>query len=291
MSTEETDAPPHAVAAAKTAVEAGRFDEAIALLEGHLRDHPGNVQGWHRLAGALIGAHRLIEAVGAADRAIDLDPEDEQGHLAAAHRMRAVALLESGRPAEAEQSAARSAELNPTVADTHAALATALLLQNKPGADAAIRVALSLDAECRAARHLEHVVAVVRRTGWLMCAGAVAGSVATLLGALVIFMDGATSVPRVVLAAIVLLVAAILSGLVAGVLSARAGLPGRRPPALLPPARYHFTVLPAAGAVVTAVALTVAGVTGRPVIAVTAAAAVLQLFPAALWRIRASRRA
>src|SRR6266568_1770076 len=59
---------------------------------GGLAEQPDDATGWHRLAGALIGAEEQTRAVEAADRSIAVDPQN-----ATAHRMRAIELGSSWR--------------------------------------------------------------------------------------------------------------------------------------------------------------------------------------------------
>jgi hypothetical protein len=137
---------PAAVTAAKEAVHAGRYDDAIGLLREHLRHHPDDARGWHRLSGALSGADRKREALEAADRATALAPAN-----AVAHRMRALALLFLKRFPEAQQAASRSIELDPTDPEPHVLLGEALRNQRRRSGNDAIRRALTLDPENHAA--------------------------------------------------------------------------------------------------------------------------------------------
>nr|WP_296072678.1 tetratricopeptide repeat protein [uncultured Actinoplanes sp.] len=189
---------PAAVAAAREAVENQRYDEAIGLLREHLRHHPDDPRGWHRLSGALSGADRKREALEAADRATTLAPDD-----AAAHRMRALALLFLKRFPEAQQAASRSIELDPAHPEPHALLGEALRNQRRRSGNDSIRTALALDPENRAALaaarrwnvspRMPGVLAgrlSARTLTWLVCA--VRGSVVpiVLLGLLSLLLLG-----------------------------------------------------------------------------------------------------
>jgi tetratricopeptide (TPR) repeat protein len=138
---------PAAVAAARTAVDAKRYDEAITLLRDHLTSNPDDAQAWHRLSGALSGADRKREALDAADRAATLAPEN-----AVAHRMRALALVFLKRFPEAEHAATRAIELNARDPEAHALLGEALKNQRRARGNDAIRAALALDPGNHAAR-------------------------------------------------------------------------------------------------------------------------------------------
>lgn len=131
---------PAAVAAARHAADAERYDEAITLFRGHLDQNPEDARAWHGLAGALSGADRKREALEAANRATALAPDN-----ADAHRMRAMALVFLKRFPEAEQAANRSIQLNGHDPEAHALLGEALKNQRRNSGNDAIRAALALD--------------------------------------------------------------------------------------------------------------------------------------------------
>jgi Flp pilus assembly protein TadD len=53
---------------------AGRSDEAVAVLQALVEEHPGQLSGWNNLGVALTAAGRLAEALAAFTRALELDP-------------------------------------------------------------------------------------------------------------------------------------------------------------------------------------------------------------------------
>jgi tetratricopeptide (TPR) repeat protein len=154
---------PAAVVAARTAVDAQRYDEAITLLRDHLTTSPDDAQAWHRLSGALSGADRKREALEAADRATTLAPDN-----AVAHRMRALALVFLKRFPEAEHAATRAIELNARDPEAHALLGEALKNQRRASGNDAIRAALALDPANQAARTTaERWGVTAHKPGWL----------------------------------------------------------------------------------------------------------------------------
>ena len=154
---------PAAVAAARTAVDAERYDEAITLLREHLDKNPDDARAWHRLSAALSAADRKREALEAADRAATLAPDD-----AVAHRMRALALVFLKRFPEAERAATRSIELNARDPEAHALLGEALKNQRRARGNDAIRAALAIDPANPAARATAERWGVsAHKPGWL----------------------------------------------------------------------------------------------------------------------------
>jgi hypothetical protein len=131
---------PAAVAAARNAADAERYDDAIALFRDHLDKNPEDARAWHGLARALSGADRKREALDAADRATALAPDN-----ADAHRVRAMALVFLKRFPEAERAANRSIELNGRNPEAHALLGEALKNQRRNSGNDAIRAALAID--------------------------------------------------------------------------------------------------------------------------------------------------
>jgi tetratricopeptide (TPR) repeat protein len=89
----------------------GRFDEAIAAADRAIELNPDSVDAHTCRGNALNGADRFDEATVAAGRAIDLDPDS-----ARAYDVRGTALYSLGRYDEALQAYDRAIELNPDFA-------------------------------------------------------------------------------------------------------------------------------------------------------------------------------
>ncbi|GIE63550.1 tetratricopeptide (TPR) repeat protein [Actinoplanes octamycinicus] len=179
---------PPLIAAAHVAVHEERFTDAIGMLEEFLREHPADVRGWHRLAGARVGLGDFGAALADADRSVALDPES-----APAHRMRGIALLFLNRPAEAEQAATRSLELDPGAADAHALLAETLRLQGRAeDALTAARAALAIaPGHPGALRVIAANPSPIAR--WMPLVVATTLPAALILGVLALMLAGASS--------------------------------------------------------------------------------------------------
>jgi Flp pilus assembly protein TadD len=107
--------------AALRLINAGRPDDAIAVLGGFLAEHPTDVTALGLLSLAHLRARRWADALVAADLAIGLDP----GHLAGWQR-RAIALIELGRMADAEAAAVEYLRLAPDQWHAHYTMARVL---------------------------------------------------------------------------------------------------------------------------------------------------------------------
>jgi Flp pilus assembly protein TadD len=107
--------------AALRLINAGRSDDAITVLGRFLADHPDDVTTLGLLSLAHLRARRWVEALGMADLAIGLEP----GYLPAWQR-RSIALIELGRAAEAQTSAAEYLRLAPDQWHAHYTVARVL---------------------------------------------------------------------------------------------------------------------------------------------------------------------
>jgi tetratricopeptide (TPR) repeat protein len=264
---------PAGVAAARTAVDAHRYDEAITLLRDHLTRDPDDARAWHRLSGALSGADRKREALEAADRATELAPDN-----AVAHRMRALALVFLKRFPEAERAATRSIALNARDPEAHALLGEALKNQRRIRGNEAIRAALALDPANPAARAAAERWGVsARAPGWLtrrlspdrlawfVIAQRAAVPPAVVLGLLFLLLAGGPS--DAVLGgttAVLILVAVLFS------YATRLAVPR-------PPTWQTLAVMAAGGGVVTAAALLAIGAPWKPALPAVGLAIVLEL--------------
>ncbi len=84
----------------------GRAEEAIGHYRAALEDDPGFALAWAALARALASLDRLDEAVEAARRVVELEPEDPLGHTHLS-----ILYQRQGRIAEAEEEKALAARL------------------------------------------------------------------------------------------------------------------------------------------------------------------------------------
>lgn len=76
-------------AAAQMLVHAGRFREAVPLLQDALKRDPNSAFLWTQLAQWLVRADQPVEALAAARKAVQLAPNDVQPHLTLAELLRA----------------------------------------------------------------------------------------------------------------------------------------------------------------------------------------------------------
>jgi len=112
--------------AARSAVEARRFDDAVEMLEKIIQADPGRAEPLCQLAFTFYSAKRFGEALAAADKALRLDV----GH-AHAHDVRGLALMgleESNRAIESFQ---KALEIDPEFTSAHNNLGTALIGQKE----------------------------------------------------------------------------------------------------------------------------------------------------------------
>lgn len=117
----EVSADRAAANAALQLINAGRADDAVAMLGRMLAEQPTDVTALGLLAMAHLRAHRWTEALGAADQAIGLAP----GHVPAWQR-RCIALIELDRMADAEAAAAEYLRLAPDQWHAHYTMARVL---------------------------------------------------------------------------------------------------------------------------------------------------------------------
>lgn len=107
--------------AALRLVNAGRADDAVALLAGFLAEYPADVPALGLLSFAQLRAHRWAEALLAADQAIGLAPD-----YSPAWQRRTIALIELDRMADAEAAAAEYLRLVPDNWHAHYTVARVL---------------------------------------------------------------------------------------------------------------------------------------------------------------------
>ena len=88
-------------AAAQLHVQAGRFKEAIPLLQEALKRDPNSAFLWTQLAQWMVRADQPAEALAAAQKAVQLAPDDPGPHLTLAELLRTQ---KNFREAEAEPS-------------------------------------------------------------------------------------------------------------------------------------------------------------------------------------------
>lgn len=181
---------PPLVAEAKRLVLAGDHGLAMERLWEHLAQEPDDARAWYRLAGALIGADRLDEAIGAAQRSVALDPGGQFGHhyLALAHAL-------AGDSVTALPSAAQAVALDPSFAQGHALHAEILLLSGAPLSQvvAAARRATALGSGQQPGRRVLRQVRAIR---WALplAFGATATAVAAAGSAVFALLVGIASV-------------------------------------------------------------------------------------------------
>jgi Flp pilus assembly protein TadD len=117
---------------AETLIELRRFDEAASTLHRLLGHDPENGRGWCLLAQAQLARGDFAAARNAADHAVAVAPEWEWGH-----RLRSIALRETGRNDLAVAAAYEAVRLAPEEWLTHTSLSQALAKLGS-GQDAAI---------------------------------------------------------------------------------------------------------------------------------------------------------
>src|SRR5438034_3108348 len=105
-------------AAAQLHVQAGRFKEAIPLLQDAIKRDPNSAFLWTQLAQWMVRADQPAEALAAAQKAVQLAPDDPGPHLTLAELLRAQ---KNFREAEAELE--KVIELNPMNEDAYLTLA------------------------------------------------------------------------------------------------------------------------------------------------------------------------
>jgi tetratricopeptide (TPR) repeat protein len=171
------------IAKAQALLDAGRADEAAAILSTALATDPGTWRAWCMLGVAHVNRARYRDARDCARRAIELDPDEEWPHRIAsiaerhlgdgrravaaareavrlaphepyAHAELAVALshAQPWRPLEPLNEAARAVELGPRIAQIHRMAGdVALALRHGKLAEARYRKALEIDPSSAAA--------------------------------------------------------------------------------------------------------------------------------------------
>jgi predicted Zn-dependent protease len=92
------------LARASTMLDVGRCDEATALVSRVVAAEPDSSRAWCLLARAHLGTKRYVDAIGAANRAVALDPADEWPH-----RLASNALIHLGNNADALRAASEAA--------------------------------------------------------------------------------------------------------------------------------------------------------------------------------------
>ena len=138
------------IAQAKQLLREGRFEEALALAESVLRDHPDSAEAQLTLGSMLISAGAVNDAEDAIRKAIRLNPE-----LVDAHLLLAGVLKHRKDYAAAERSYLRAIELKPAIGLAHYQLGDCRLKAgDKPGAVATFRNAVRYSPEMADA-HLE----------------------------------------------------------------------------------------------------------------------------------------
>src|SRR5438309_3033614 len=104
--------------ASQLLVQAGRFKDAIPLLQEAIKRDPNSAFLWTQLAQWLIRADQSAEALTAAQRAVQLAPEDVGPHLTLAELLRAQKNFR-----EAETELEKVIELSPANEDAYLTLA------------------------------------------------------------------------------------------------------------------------------------------------------------------------
>lgn len=124
----------------------GRRSEALTAIRKLLELSPGNARGWNLLGNLQLESGALADAIESYDRALVLN-----GNYAVARHNRAVALMQGGRPAEAEKEFAHLVELKLGEGTALVPLGICLATQGKHGeAVAVFDQALTLGAETAA---------------------------------------------------------------------------------------------------------------------------------------------
>jgi Flp pilus assembly protein TadD len=113
--------------AAQAHYEAGRFDEAIRLLQKVLEQDPKSSEAHNSLGLALARQRRFAEALASYQRALALQPD-----YADALRNIAQVLVEGGAPEEAIRALEHARKLEPDNADTLVALGPLYNMLNRP---------------------------------------------------------------------------------------------------------------------------------------------------------------
>src|SRR5436309_9585497 len=98
-------------------VQAGRFKDAIPLMQKALEKDPNSAALWTQFAQTLMRVDSVDEAVTAARRAVELAPDQPVAHLTLAELFRA-----KGRIAEAETELERTIARNPTAEEPYLTL-------------------------------------------------------------------------------------------------------------------------------------------------------------------------
>src|SRR5258705_13918487 len=109
-------------AAAQLLVQAGRFKDAIPLLQEAIKRDPNSAFLWTQLAQWLVRADQPAEALTAARRAGQISPSDLQGHLTLAELYRS----QKNWP-EAEAELEKVIKLNPDAEEPYPPLAPYLV--------------------------------------------------------------------------------------------------------------------------------------------------------------------
>lgn len=109
------------LAAAAKLRNAGRFDEALAILQEALRESPHDPVLYSDLGSVCLLSNRVPSAIDCFERAIGLHPD-----FAAAHNNLGAALERSGRLAEAVASLRRAIELSPNMGPAYSRLGNLL---------------------------------------------------------------------------------------------------------------------------------------------------------------------
>jgi Flp pilus assembly protein TadD len=84
-------------------MDLGRFDQALALFDGLLRDRPDDVPVLHARGIALAQMGRRAEAIGALSRAVELQPGNQRIAADLARLRGAAAPAAPAAPAPARQ--------------------------------------------------------------------------------------------------------------------------------------------------------------------------------------------
>ncbi|HEY3797080.1 MAG TPA: tetratricopeptide repeat protein [Caulobacteraceae bacterium] len=106
---------------------AGRLNEASARYAAALQERPQHFDAMHMLGVVRLQQGDAAGAVEAIDQALALN-----GHMAAAHSNKAIALLLLGRPDDAFVAADRAVSLEAANLDAHRSRAAALLAMGRP---------------------------------------------------------------------------------------------------------------------------------------------------------------
>jgi tetratricopeptide (TPR) repeat protein len=144
-------------------LEAGRWDEAIALFRRATESEPGFAEGFVNLGNALDASGRTAEAVPQWERAVALDPEQ-----AIALYNLAVARIKEGRLDEAEALARRASDADPRDVRPLQALHYVFEQQGRPAAlEPFVLRARQAPAVDRAARGRRVAAGIGIAYGWI----------------------------------------------------------------------------------------------------------------------------